>query len=163
MQSNISVVSGRWNPWPVAIIAFFAVALIGCGTFVAFCGRHPADLVASDYYEQEIRFQRQIDRIQRTQQQATLTSVTYEAAKRQIIIALAPTPPEKKITGQIQLYRPSAASLDKAVNLEPNASGVQTIEAGNLSAGLWKVRVSWRSGGQDYYVEQSVVIGAKAS
>ena len=139
-----------------------AVALIGCGTFVVFCSRHPADLVASDYYEQEVRFQGQIDRIQRTQKQAALTSVSYEAARRRIIIALAPAPAEK-VTGQVQLYRPSAASLDKALKLEPDASGVQTIEADSLSAGLWKVRVSWRSGGQDYYVEQSVVIGAKAS
>jgi len=162
MQNNASAISRRWNPWPVSIIAFFVVALIGCGTFVVFCSRHPADLVASDYYEQEVRFQGQIDRIQRTQQQAALTSVTYEAANRQIIIALASTPAEK-VTGQVQLYRPSAASLDKALKLEPDASGVQTIEAGNLSAGLWKVRVSWRAGGQDYYVEQSVVIGAKAS
>ena len=159
MQSSSP--SQNWNPWPVSIVAFFVIALIGCGSFVAFCSRHPADLVASDYYEREVRFQKQIDRVQRTQQQATVALVSYEASKRRITIDLPPAPAETKIIGQIHLYRPSAANLDKTLPLEPDASGTQTIDAQNLLPGLWKVRVSWRAGGQDYYIEQSVVVGAK--
>ncbi len=163
MNNNASPASQPWNPWPISIIAFFVIALIGCGTFVAFCSRHPADLVASDYYEQEIRFQGQIDRIHRTQQQASQASVSYEAASRQITITFPPVSPEKKITGQIQLYRPSAANLDKTLRLEPDAKGLQIIDAANLSPGLWKVRVSWTMNDQGYYLDQSVVVGSKAS
>jgi hypothetical protein len=148
------------NPWPVAITAFFAVAILGCGTFVAYCNRHPADLIAADYYEQEMRYQGQIERIQRAQQRAQLASITYDAASRHILIAL-PHQTHANTVGTIQLYRPSALNLDRQLKLEPAANGTQTIDAGGLLPGLWKVRVSWTSGNQDYFIDRQVVIGGK--
>jgi hypothetical protein len=153
----------RWNPWPVSIIAFFTVAIIGCGTFIAFCSRHPADLVANDYYEQEVRYQGQMDRLQRAQERAQLASVSYDAGKQQIRIALAPSATQTKASGSIQLYRPSAVDQDRQIQLEPDANGTQTIDAAALAPGLWKVRVSWSADGQDYFLDRKVVIGAKAS
>ena len=153
----------RWNPWPVSIIAFFTLAILGCGTFVAFCNRHPADLVAADYYEQELRYQGQIDRIRHAQQNARSASVTYDAAGRCIRICLRPGQSSAHAAGQIQLYRPSAASLDRELKLAPGADGVQTIDASALAPGLWQVRVSWRVEQQDYFMDQKVVITGKAS
>ena len=40
----------RFDPWPVSIVAFFSLAILGCGTFIAFCSRHPADLISPNYY-----------------------------------------------------------------------------------------------------------------
>jgi hypothetical protein len=80
----------RWNPWPVSIIVFFTVALLSCGAMIVFCNRHPADLVAADYYEQEVRYQGQIERLQRAQQRGQLASVAYDPAQRQITVSLPP-------------------------------------------------------------------------
>src|SRR6266851_3571131 len=114
------------NPWPICIISFFAVALIGCGTFIAFCSRHPADLVAADYYEQEVRYQGQINRIQHAGQSAQLAAVAYDAVSQCITISLSPSQSQSHATGKVQLYRPSATDLDREVKFEPNAAGVQT-------------------------------------
>jgi nitrogen fixation protein FixH len=151
------------NLWPVSIIAFFAVAIVGCGSFIAFCSRHPADLVAADYYEQEVRYQGQMERTQRAQAQAQLASVSYDAVTRLIRISLPPSHSLTNASGDIQLYRPSAETLDRRLKLEPDAGGVQTIDAATLAPGLWKVRISWRVEGEDYFVDQKVVVGAKAS
>lgn len=153
----------RLNPWPVSIIAFFAVAILGCGGFVAFCSRHPADLVAADYYEQEVRYQRQMERTQRANEQAQLTSVSYDAARKVIRISLPPKASPAGATGDIQLYRPSAEALDRRLKLELDGTGAQTIDAATLAPGLWQVRVSWRVGGEEYFVDKRVVIGARAS
>src|SRR5215831_17336740 len=95
-----------WNPWTISIIAFFTVAIIGCGTFIAFCSRHPADLVAADYYEQEVRYQSQIDRLQHAQQPTPSVAVTYDARTKLISIALPPNHSQHQASGTIQLYRP---------------------------------------------------------
>jgi nitrogen fixation protein FixH len=152
-----------WNPWPISIIAFFTVAIIGCGTFIAFCSRHPADLVAADYYEQEIRYQGQMDRLQHAQQPARSATVTYNAATRLISISLPPNHSQAKSSGSIQLYRPSAINLDRRIELTLDAHGVQTIDASSLTPGLWKVRVSWTADQQDFYLDQKIVINAKSS
>jgi len=151
----------RWNPWPASIIAFFVVALIGCGTFVAYCNRHPADLVASDYYEQEVRYQGQINRLQHAQQNAHLASVNYDSSHKCIQITLPPNQSAAKAVGTIQLYRPSSMNLDRQLELGIDANGVQRIDAARMSPGLWKVRVSWSVDRQDYFVDQKVVIEPK--
>ena len=153
----------NWNPWPVSIIAFFTVAIVGCGGFIAYCSRHPADLVAADYYEQEVRYQGQITRLEHAQQRAQLASVAYDSASRRITISLPPGQPRAGAAGSIQLYRPSAVSLDRQLKLEPDDAGVQTIDAAALQPGLWKVRVSWTVEKQDYFLDQKVIIAPAAS
>ena len=156
-QPNLS---SRWNPWPISIIAFFTVAIIGCGTFIAFCSRHPADLVATDYYEQEIRYQGQIDRLQRATQPAHAATVTYDAKTGLISIGLPPSHSQRKAAGSVQLYRPSTTNLDRQLKLAPDEHGVQTIDASSLLPGLWKVRVSWTVDQQEFYLDQRIVVGA---
>jgi len=161
MSSNPS--KPAWNPWPVSIISFFTIAVIGCGSFVAFCTRHPADLVAADYYEQEVRYQDQLDRIQHTAAAAQTASIAYNPATGKITVALPPGASPTNALGAIQLYRPSAAGLDRRLDLNPDSHGVQTIDATTVQPGLWRVRVSWTIGQEEYYLDQKVVIGAKAT
>ncbi len=146
------------NLWPASIIAFFALAILGCAGFIIFCSRHPADLVAADYYEQEIRYQTRMERVQHARQRAPLASVTFDPATRQIKISLPPGPSLTNVSGTIQLYRPSAAHLDRQLKLEPDANGLQTINAAPLDPGLWKVRVSWTADNQDYFLDQQIFI-----
>lgn len=149
-----------FNPWPISIIAFFTVAVFGCGAFVAFCSRHPADLVSADYYEQEIRYQSQIDGRQHAQERARSATVIYDSKTRLISICLPAVDSSSQVVGKVQLYRPSAMDLDREFPLVPKAGGVQEIDASTMLPGLWKVRVSWTVGAQDYFVDQKLVIGS---
>lgn len=149
----------RWDPWPVSIISFFVVAVIGCATFVAFCNRHPVDLVAPDYYDQEVRFQDQMDRVKRTRESATLASARFDAATKAIVIALPAEHCKSQVTGRVELYRPSARELDRQFPLAPGPDGIQRIDTADLRTGLWKVRVSWTVSGQEYFLDQKLVLG----
>jgi nitrogen fixation protein FixH len=152
-----------WNPWPVAITIFFACVIPACVGLVIFCSRHPADLVAADYYEQEVRYQGQIDRLQHAQQRAQLASVAYNATSKQITISLPTDVPLTNVMGTITLYRPAAMNQDRTFKFEPGANGVQNLDASGLVTGLWKVRVSWTIGQEDYFLDQEVVIPTKSS
>jgi len=148
----------RWNPWPFSIIAFFTVAILGCGTFIAFCSRHTADLISPDYYEEEVRYQAHIDQLKFTQQQASQASVSYDGVTKQILLSLGSQTPEAKISGRILLYRPSAQNLDRQLELAPNAHGVQFLDAASLAPGLWKVQVSWTVNERQYFMDQQIVL-----
>src|SRR5690348_6687815 len=101
------------NPWPICISSFFVVALIGCGTFITFCSKHPADLVASDYYEQEVRYQGQLNRIKHSAQGAQLAAITYDPVTQRITISVPPHQSQARPTGNVQLYRPAAIDQDR--------------------------------------------------
>jgi len=154
-----STVKPRWNPWPISIIVFFAVAISGCVTFIVFCSRHPADLVAADYYEQEVKYQSQMEKMEWARQQAADSSISYDAQAKQIVVSLNPQG-VGNVQGTIQLYRPSAINQDKVLKLQPNANGRQQIDTVSLSPGLWKVRVSWKLAEREDEIQQSVFVNS---
>ena len=158
MSTLSSSTGSRWNPWPVSIIAFFATAIIGCGTFIAFCSRHPADLISPNYYEDEVRYQTQIDRVKLTQQQAPQASVSFDAATKQIRLSLGSALQRAKTSGTIVLYRPSAQNLDRQLELNVNGHGEQVLDGASLLPGLWKVRVSWIADDHQYFMDKQIVV-----
>jgi nitrogen fixation protein FixH len=146
----------KWNPWPVSIIAFFALALAGLAAFITFCVMHPTDLVMQDYYEQELRYQDQIDRTTRARALDALASVAYDQPTRRITIALPLAENGAKVSGNIHLYRPSEAALDRHVQLDLDARGTQVLDASDLRPGLWKVKVQWKRGDEEYYLDRQL-------
>jgi len=148
----------RWDPWPVSIVAFFTIAISGSTAFIVFCNRHPSELVADNYYDQEVRYQGQMERRQRAQQSPDPARISYDSSAATILIALPAHTKTEQVTGKIQLYRPSSARLDQVVKLEPDANGIQRIDARDLAPGLWQVRLSWTAQRQDYYLDQRIVI-----
>jgi nitrogen fixation protein FixH len=156
-----SVQTKSFNPWPVAIIAFFAVAILGCVSYVIFCNLHPVDLVSADYYEQEVRYQAQLDSLRRAQQPGAKPAVAYDAARQFIIITFPAALDAARFSGSVQLYRPSAASQDRRLPLQPGDSGVQEIDARPLEPGLWKVRITWQTGGENNSVDEKVVVSGR--
>jgi hypothetical protein len=164
MQTNTPArISSRWNPWPVSIISFFIVAIVSCVTFVAFCSRHPVDLISANYYEEEIRYQGQIERLQHAQQASQLGSVSYNPITKIITVSLPSDQSEHARSGQVQLYRPSAASRDRQLKLELDPKGLQRIDAASLLPGLWKVRISWAIEDREYFMDEKIVVPSKAS
>jgi len=145
------------NLWPLGIILTFVIFISGTIGLVVMACLHSTELVNANYYDQEIKYQSRIDRETRAQQLGA--KAAYDAAARKIVISLPAAQAAKSATGQIQLYRPSAAGLDQQFKLEPAASGVQMLDAAGLQPGLWKIRVSWTVEGRDYFLDQKIVIG----
>lgn len=146
------------NLWPLGIILTFVIFISGTIGLVVMACLHTTELVNANYYDQEIKYQSRIDSQTRAQQLGA--KAAYDAAARKIVISLPGAQAAKNATGLIQLYRPSAAGLDKQFKLEPSASGVQMLDTAGLRPGLWKIRVSWTVEGRDYFLDQKIVIGA---
>jgi nitrogen fixation protein FixH len=148
----------RTNPWPYAIIGWMLLFGTGMAAWVVVAVRNDPDLVRPDYYEQEIAYQKQIDRLNRTAAVRSELSVAYDLAKAQVALRIPTAHLADKPTGTIHFYRPSNAKLDFDLALAVDAAGSQNIPTAKLQGGLWKVRISWASGGQEYFHDQSLVL-----
>lgn len=151
------------NPWPIAIASYLGAFIVFTIGMVAYLSHQKMDLVQVDYYDDEIRYQTQLDRLNRTASLNSQVLVAYDAAHKDISIVLPNGKAQVDLSGRIRLYRPSDQSLDKEYKLEIGPDGVQHVDASALPAGRWKVRIYWTVSGQDYYFSQNVTLGTKLS
>lgn len=146
----------KFNPWPFGIVTAFVIFIAGMATAVVIACTHGDSLVTRDYYEQELKFQGQIDSATRARNAGA--SVTQDAAGGKLVIQLPAAQLAQKLSGNIEMYRPSAQELDHVVALQPDGDGIQTVDVSKLAAGAWVVRLKWNAGGQDYFLEQKIKI-----
>jgi hypothetical protein len=147
----------KLNPWPIAIFAYFVVFISGVIAWVSFAMRHEDQLVRKDYYEQEIQFQNQIESVARTAPIKSLVQVRYAQSEQMVQISI-PVSFAKAAKGELRFYRPSDSKLDESFPLALNENGAQSISVAKLPGGLWKLRMSWRVDGADYYMEQPLML-----
>lgn len=151
------------NPWPIAIIGFFAVFITFIASYVVFAAAQKMDLVRPDYYEEEIQYQHHLKRLDQTGPIRGGVAITYSPTEQSILVSLPQGRGPSKVNGSVQFYRPSDARLDRELPLGLNADGTQLFDVKNLRPGLWKVRVNWRLEHGEFYFEQAVVIAPKSA
>jgi hypothetical protein len=147
------------NFWPWGIVIFFVLFASGMAVVIAIAASHRDPLVSENYYEQELKYQNQIDSAARTKNSGA--SVALDTAGNSLVVTLPPAMAAQKISGGIELYRPSAPELDRWFPLQPQAGGVQKVDVSQLASGLWVARVKWSAGGQDYFLEQKITVAGK--
>ena len=156
----MSRTESAFNPWPYAIVGFFVFAIVAAVAWVVFCLGHGTDLVAADYYEQEIEYQAQLDRIGRGRELGERAGIVHDALASTLRIRIPREHVESGASGMIHLYRPSAAGLDRHIRLEPDGAGEQQLDVVGLAPGLWEVRVRWTVEDEDFALMEKVTIGA---
>jgi len=148
----------RPNRWPSAIAAAFGLFGLGTAVLVGLCLWHGVDLVSADYYDRELRYQEQLERMARTRALGSGLEVTYDLDADAIRIRLPSRGQDPPPTGVIHLYRPASAQEDRRLTLDLDPTGRQTLDARALKPGLWRVRLTWSLAGQEYYDDQKVHI-----
>ncbi len=146
------------NLWPYAIVGWFAIFISALVAWMVFAVRQNLDLVRPDYYEQEIRFQEQLDRLNRTAAVSSEMAVQYEPATSAVTLRLPAAHLAQHPMGRIQFYRAADAALDCEVPLAMAADGVQRLSVRALRVGPWKMRVTWSVGSTEYFLEKTFII-----
>jgi nitrogen fixation protein FixH len=146
----------NFNPWPGGIIVFFILLLCGIATAVVIATTHRESMVSENYYEQELKFQDQIDSAARAQKCGA--AVRLDRREDTLVVALPAAQLAQKLSGAIEFYRPSSPDLDCRFPLAPNADGSQAVDVSKLKAGPWRVRVKWAAGGENYFLEQRITL-----
>ncbi|WP_276495920.1 FixH family protein [Pontibacter litorisediminis] len=143
--------------WPYMIVAAMVCFMGYIAMFVYRAMQQDVGLVSKDYYEQEIQYQDQIERVKRTQALGDVM-LQYRAEDKTVLLQLPATYQGKSLNGTITLFRPSNDKLDKQIPLQLGRDQSQLLEVADLESGLWKVRVSFSADGEDYYSEKTIQV-----
>lgn len=146
------------NFWPHAIILWFVIFISALAAWITYAVHQKVDLVSPDYYEAEIHYQKQVDRLNRSVAVRGEVAVRYDAARQEITVQLPVAHVSARPTGTFHFYRPSQAALDVQIPLAIDGRGVQTIDTGKLPTGYWKLRLQWAAAGAEYYFEHALVL-----
>lgn len=130
----------------------FVLFILAC---VGFASMQSFDLVEDNYYDKGIKYQGQIDKIERTRALAEQPAIQYNNAGA-IAITFPESLAENQLKGTIALYRPSNSRYDKVIAI--NGKRRTDIPMDSLPTGLWKVKLDWQYDGQSYYNEETVII-----
>lgn len=144
--------------WGWKIVVVYSLFVIMTLTMVIYFARQKVDLVADDYYKQEIEYQDQIDKITNTRSLNEPIDFQFSAESRQIKLDFSESHAAKGIKGSVFLYRPSNSDEDRKYDIKPDINGEQTIAIGSLNKGLWRVKISWISAGKAYYDEKIITL-----
>ena len=114
------------------------------------------DLVAEDYYNQEIQFQQTID-----QKRTTLNDsidVVYSMNSEDIVFDFFQRHTKSThVKGTISFLRPSAVELDQSFPFE-SSNGSYHILKSKLHTGLYIVKVKWMQNNKAYLKEEQIYI-----
>ena len=143
--------------WGTRIVIAYALFIILVMTMVGYAMRQDVFLVSENYYEEEIAYQEQIDRLSNTQSLKEKVKVNVDQ-NGHIHLQLPKSSMDAITKGSVHLYRPSDARLDQFFELKPDAMGNQQFYVKDLPHGSWKIKVSWKGGTKDYYFEQDLLL-----
>ena len=144
--------------WGWKIVILYSLFVIMTLTMVFFFMRQRVDLVADDYYKQEIEYQDQIDKITNARSLKEPIGFQYSKENRTIQLDFPKSHVSNGINGIVSLYRPSDSDEDRQFKIKPDEKGIQIIAVGSLKKGLWRAKIAWKSGGIEFYDEKVITL-----
>lgn len=141
----------RKSLWGYGIAAVYTVFALATLSFVAFTMTQKVELVTTDYYAQEVAYEKQIQRVRETKDLANQVMCELTADGQSIRLQMPPNMTTAQ--GTVLLYRPSESALDQELKLNLDHNGSQTISTAKLTKGAWRVKVTWSHEGREFYSE----------
>jgi nitrogen fixation protein FixH len=142
--------------WGSGLVVAFALFAAGVLTMVIVSMNREVDLVADDYYQQELKHEQQITSAKRSS--ALGDSVQCRMSGGTLLLVLPSHFHPDSTTGSLTFYRPADRKKDFVVPLVLSSENRQEVQVGNLEKGLWRVKVRWSFHREDFYREEAIII-----
>ncbi|MBX7051405.1 MAG: FixH family protein [Flavobacteriales bacterium] len=143
----------NWG-WKLTIV--YVAFAAGILTLVFKAKGQKVDLVTPDYYKQELAFSGRLDATRNAS--ALSAPVKFEYAGEAIAVTFPTECVGKTMDGQITIYCPSDASLDRTLAISTDASGTQWVSSEGLKKGFYVARASWKMDDKNYYAEEAIQV-----
>lgn len=143
----------KWN-WGKSIVLAFVLFCGFISSIVVAAFQQDFDLVSVTYYQDELVYQERIQEHINLAQSGAKVSITQEG--RSVVFSF---PQEfSGAKGEIHFYHPSRSIFDRSFSISLNEKRQQTIFGEELTKGRYKVKLTWTSGGVDYFQEEGIFI-----
>jgi hypothetical protein len=141
--------------WGYKILAVYGLFVAGIMFMVFKSSSQKMDLVTTDYYGKELKYQQVIDQSQRTSELSE--ALKYQVKNGELEVIFPKDFAGKKITGNVELYYPADESRDlkKDFSLQDTRF---TMPVGSSSTGQYELHISWQADGKTYYFEKKIFI-----
>ena len=144
--------------WGAGIALLYAGFVVMILLLVGMSASQKIDLVTDQYYEDELRFQDKINKINLAK---TLTDpLTWQVEEQGIKIHYPKEFSDNTLTGNIKLYCPSDNTKDRTFIIK-SQKGNQLIAASDLKSGRYYLQIDWKNDKKAYWNEGVVVITKK--
>ena len=114
------------------------------------------DLVAEDYYAQEVAFQSRIDHT--VNAESIKDDIQVQVGNTGVMLVFPSDFDPQVDEGLVTFFRPSEQDLDRAFPLTLDPSNRMFFPTEVLTKGRYEVKVSWSAKGVGYYVTKDVFI-----
>jgi hypothetical protein len=138
--------------WGKSIILAFILFAVFIAVLVTVCMRQDVSLVTKNYYQEELKYQDQIERMANT---ARLTNKPVISASVQHGLTLSFDQLPNIETGELKLFCPANAASDKTFTVKATPETTQVFGS-NLPQGMYRARMTWRMQGREFYLEQII-------
>lgn len=128
--------------WGTGIIIMLVVFMIGLFVMVFIAVSQRVDLVTQNYYEKELVYQEEIDKLERAK--ALPQELTIHTGVEGIIVQFPENSIKSNLQGTVHLYRPSNSSLDRQYSVKVDTLSRMLIPYTGLYRGKWTVKVDWK-------------------
>jgi hypothetical protein len=140
--------------WGTGIVISFIIFAAAIFLIILFPFNQRIDLVTKDYYDNELKYQEQINKVDRT---ALLDErIVINQSSKELDIKFPIN--YRKVYGEIIFYRPSDERRDFSISINADSTGSQSVNIGSLLPGLWRVKVQWNMNNLQYYYEKNIMI-----
>jgi hypothetical protein len=141
--------------WGKKIIVVYIVFVTGIMLMVYKASRQNIDLVTTDYYEQELKYQQRID--ETAAANSLSRPVKCEVNNNSISILFPEEMNEQQVDANIWLYYPADKSKDIHQKLT-TINGKLSMPIPVVNKGMHELKLSWVAGKKKYYSQQKLFI-----
>jgi len=141
--------------WGYKILIVYLVFVSGIMLLVFKSSSQKVDLVTTDYYAKELKYQEKIDAMKSVHQLSD--TVKYAMNDGRLAIVFPKDFSGKEIDGKVLLYCPSDEDKDITHNFSVKdlQVSVPVHNAGRLE---YQLQLSWQADGTSYYFEKKLII-----
>ena len=115
------------------------------------------DLVSDNYYEEELAYQKVIDKSEKTAKLSASVEIVMDPLNSLLDIKLPPEFSNTNTVGKWNLYFPADRKMDMEGTIN-TSNGNQQIQIPGSRSGNYTLKLEWEADGQSYYFEKIIFL-----
>jgi len=143
----------NWGHKLTIVIGIFILAMLSM-VYLAF--QQTNDMVDTNYYDKELKYQLKIDAAQNLN--AASTEVLVTQFEKDVKILIPKNLTKNFANGKLEFLKSDDKKRDINLSFQPDTTGQFIIDGKQFVRGLYKVRLQWESEDKSYYREQDLML-----
>jgi hypothetical protein len=142
-----------WGTGIAIFYSFFVIVMVG---MVVYSKSFDHSLVVDNYYEEDLKYQSHLDKLNNSKRLATDLQIQVE--KEIGAVALHFPKEIQLVEGSVLFYRADDKRKDVSLKIAVDSNGTFLAPIQNLTPGKWTVKVDWQGDGKPFFKEETLVL-----